>query len=108
RGSSSPRGLTSATNGVLPAPGFRDRGFGDCCCRLGRPVAYFDGTLKVFHQPVEPLPDRPGPRAQFERRRDEFLPRDLTLLHAAARYTMYRPETALGPWVRPFFQAPEG
>ena len=97
RGRSSPRGLTSATNGVLFAPGFRDRGFGDCCCRLGRPVAYFDGTLKVFHQPylpairngsVEPLPDRPGPRAQFERRRDEFLPRDLTLLHAAARYTM--------------------
>jgi hypothetical protein len=37
---------------------------------------------------VETLPDRPGPRAQFERRRDEFLPRDLTLLHAAGRYTM--------------------
>ena len=37
---------------------------------------------------VEPLPDRPGPRAQFECRRDEFLPRDLTLLHAAGRYTM--------------------
>jgi hypothetical protein len=37
---------------------------------------------------VEPLPDRPGPRAQFERSRDEFLPRDLMLLHAAARYTM--------------------
>ena len=97
RGMSSPRGLASATNGVLPAPGFRDRGFGDCRCRLGRPVAYFDGTLKVFQEPylpairnasVEPLPDRPGPRAQFERRRDEFLPRDLTLLHAAARYTM--------------------
>ena len=35
-----------------------------------------------------PLPDRPGPRAQFERRRDEFLPRDLMLLHAAGRYTM--------------------
>src|ERR1700704_2957115 len=91
------RGLTSATDGVLPAPGFCDRGFGDCCCRLGRPVAYFDGTLKVFHEPylpairngsVEPLPDRPGPRAQFERCRDELLPRDLTLLHAAARYTM--------------------
>jgi hypothetical protein len=89
--------LTSATNGVLPAPGFCDRGFGDCRCRLGRPVAYFDGTLKIFHQPylpairnasVEPLPDRPGPRAQFERRRDEFLPRDLTLLHAAGHYTM--------------------
>jgi hypothetical protein len=62
-----------------------------------RPIAYFDGTLKVFHPPylpairnasMEPLPDRPEPRAQFERRRDEFLPRDLTLLHAAARYTM--------------------
>jgi hypothetical protein len=37
---------------------------------------------------VEPLPDRPGPRAQFERRRNEFLPRDLTRLHAAGRYTM--------------------
>jgi hypothetical protein len=44
------------------------------------------------------------PRAQFERRRDEFLPRDLTLLHAAARYPMYRPETALGPWVTPFYR----
>ena len=54
RGRSSPRGLRSATNGVLPAPGFRARGFGDCCCRLGRPVAYFDGTLKVFHQPYLP------------------------------------------------------
>jgi hypothetical protein len=94
---SSPRGLASATNGVLLAPGFRDRGFGDCCCRLGRPVGYLDGTLKVFHEPylpairnasVEPLPDRPGPRTQFERRRDELLPRDLALLHAAARYTM--------------------
>jgi hypothetical protein len=31
---------------------------------------------------------RSGPRAQFERRRDEFLPRDLRLLHAAGRYTM--------------------
>ena len=69
RGRSSLRGLRSATNGVLLAPGFRDRGFGDCCCRLGRPIAYFDGTLKVFHQPylpairngsVEPLPDRGG------------------------------------------------
>src|ERR1700724_429108 len=97
RGRPSPGGLTSAINGVLLAPGFRDRGFGDCRCRLGRPVAYFDGTLKVFHEPylpairnasVEPLPDRPGPRPQFERRRDEFLPGDLTLLHAAARYTM--------------------
>ena len=95
RGRPSPRGLTSATNGVLLAPGFRDRGFGDCRCRLGRPVAYFDGVLKVFHEPylpairnasVEPLPDRPGPRAQFDR--DEFLPRDLTRLHAASRYTM--------------------
>ena len=57
---------------------------------------------------VEPLPDRPGPRAQFECRRDEFLPRDLMLLHAAGCYTMSRPETALGPRVRPFFQAPEG
>jgi hypothetical protein len=37
---------------------------------------------------MEPLPDRPGPRAQFERRRDEFLPCDLMLLDAAARYTM--------------------
>src|SRR5580704_15619975 len=63
----SPRGLRSATNGVLLAPGFCDRGFGDCRCRLGRPIAYFDGTLKVFHEPylpairngsVEPLPDR--------------------------------------------------
>ena len=82
RGRSSPRGLRSATNGVLLAPGFCDRGFGDCRCRLGRPVAYFDGTLKVFHEPylpairngsVEPLPDRPEPRPQFERRRDEVL-----------------------------------
>jgi hypothetical protein len=97
RGRSSPRGLRSATNGVLSSPGFRDRGFGDCCCRLGRPVAYYDGTPKIVHEPylpairdgsVEPLPDRPGPRAQFERRRHEFLPRDLTRLHAAARYTM--------------------
>jgi hypothetical protein len=94
---SSPQGLRSATNEVLLAPGFCDRGFGDCRCRLGRPVAYFDGTPKIFHQPylpairnasVEPLPDRPGPRPQFERRRDEFLPRDLTLLHAGGRYTM--------------------
>jgi hypothetical protein len=51
----------------------------------------------LFHEPylptirngsVEPLPDRPGPRPQFERRRDEFLPRDLTVLHAAGHYTM--------------------
>jgi putative two-component system protein, hydrogenase maturation factor HypX/HoxX len=45
---------------------------------------------------VEPLPDRPGPRPQFERRRDEFLPRDLTLLHAAARYTSQRLWIELG------------
>jgi hypothetical protein len=39
-------------------------------------------------QVTGPSPDRPGPRPQFDRRRDEFLPRDLTLLYAAARYTM--------------------
>jgi hypothetical protein len=108
RGMSRPRGLRSATNGVLLAPGFCDRGFGDCCCRLGRPVAYFDGTLKVFHEPylltirngsVEPLLDRPGPRAQFERRRDEFLPSPCRRpLHKTARN---RPLTLGHPFLQP-------
>ena len=40
----------------------------------------------VRNAPAEPLPDRTWLCPEFECRRDEFLPRDLTLLHAAARY----------------------
>jgi hypothetical protein len=82
----------------LRAADVRQRGrFFDCRRSVRSPIAYFDGTAEMFEKTnlppvrnasVEPLPDRPGPRAQFERCRDEFLPRDLMLLHAAARYTM--------------------
>jgi hypothetical protein len=55
---------------------------------------------------VEPLPDRPGPRAQFERSRDEFLPRDLMLLHAAARYQCNGQKPPLDPGSAPFYRLP--